>query len=149
MNLDQIALWNPPPQPAKKTDSRYNRYFRITRQTESWELDALDPATLDGLIETAIRDLRDEQKWQEAMNEQEEQRKLLNEASDRWESVVAFLENGGLKGTKPDSKDLIGPYFALETWAGDKRITFRKLRPLDATWRNPEAGRERHSVVAG
>ena len=49
LNFDQVALYNPPPNPAKLTDSRIVDYLsRYGR--ESWELDALNPQTLDQLI---------------------------------------------------------------------------------------------------
>lgn len=58
LNRDQIDLYNPPPNPAKITDTRAKAY--ITRHGhESWELDALDPATLDRLIKDKIIDLMD------------------------------------------------------------------------------------------
>ena len=100
LNLDQIALWRPPPQPAKRTDSRYKQYVRRTGQRLSWELDALDPATLSTLVEQAIVNLRDESMWQSAKSEMEEQRELLNEISDRWHSVVRYLKGS----KKPDSE---------------------------------------------
>lgn len=44
LNMDQVRTYNPPPNPAKMTDSRASGYVqRFGRQ--SWELDALDPET--------------------------------------------------------------------------------------------------------
>ena len=42
LNLDQVELYRPPPNPAKETDSRYAAYARQFG-TECWELDALEP----------------------------------------------------------------------------------------------------------
>jgi hypothetical protein len=53
LNLDQVRTYGPPPNPAKETDSRYPAYVREFGP-ECWELDALDPAVIDGLIETEI-----------------------------------------------------------------------------------------------
>ena len=91
LNLDQIERWRPPPQPAKQSDSRYREYVRTTGQKQSWELDALDPTTLSDLVENAIKSLRDPSGWQEAIEEQEQERKLLINTSEKWESVAAFL----------------------------------------------------------
>ena len=59
LNMDQIKKYNPPPSPAKTTDSRGTDYidkFGI----DSWELDALEPATLIDLIEKNVAAHRDD-----------------------------------------------------------------------------------------
>jgi hypothetical protein len=91
LNLDQIAQWNPPPQPAKMTDSRYKRYVHETGKRQSWELDALEPATLDALVQTAIDKLRDPLTWNEDFKTQEQQRELLTSASSQWELLADIL----------------------------------------------------------
>jgi hypothetical protein len=49
LNMDQIERYNPPPNPAKLTDSRANGY--IARYgSSSWELDALEPTVLARLV---------------------------------------------------------------------------------------------------
>lgn len=58
LNIDQIRRFRPPPNPAKITDSRANAYIAIHGR-QSWELDALDPATLDQLIGRHIEGIRD------------------------------------------------------------------------------------------
>lgn len=53
LNMNQVRQYNPPPNFAKITDSRAGDY--IARYgSSSWELDALDPDTLNGLITAAI-----------------------------------------------------------------------------------------------
>ena len=53
LNMDQIEDYNPPENPAKKTDTRYKHY--VSRHGESsWELDALEPTLLDKLAESSI-----------------------------------------------------------------------------------------------
>ncbi len=47
LNMDQIQQYNPPPNPAKSTDSRFQGYMDI-HGDESWELDALEPQVLSG-----------------------------------------------------------------------------------------------------
>lgn len=58
LNMDQIEQYNPPPNPAKLSDSRASKYVERFGY-RSWELDALEPKTLDALIVDRIRDLRD------------------------------------------------------------------------------------------
>lgn len=62
LNMDQIEQYKPPPNPAKFTDSRIAGYVKRYGR-ESWELDALNPEALVGLIKSAVLDLRDEQMW--------------------------------------------------------------------------------------
>jgi len=91
LNLDQIDQWNPPPQPAKMTDSRYKRYVQETGKRQSWELDALEPATLDALVQEAIDKLRDLRTWNQDFKNQEAQRELLTNASTQWELLADLL----------------------------------------------------------
>lgn len=50
LNMKQITRYNPPPNPAKETDSRSSGYIEKFGSS-SWELDALDPSVIDKLIE--------------------------------------------------------------------------------------------------
>jgi hypothetical protein len=61
---------------------------------ESWELDALDPTTLSNLVRNAILGIRDEGKYQESVDEQENERGLLNQAALNWDSVAERLQEG-------------------------------------------------------
>ena len=58
LNRDQIDAYAPPPNPAKITDSRAAGYI-VEHGRYSWELDALDPATITNLIEETIERYRD------------------------------------------------------------------------------------------
>ncbi len=49
----ETVFCNPPPNPAKLTDSRCGKYIREYGY-ESWELDALEPSVLDNLISETI-----------------------------------------------------------------------------------------------
>ena len=92
LNWDQVEHFNPPPSPTKLTDSRAEGYI-AEFGLSSWELDALDPATLAGLIETAVTSFRDDSLWAEAVEEETEGRGLLQMAADQWEDVADFLQN--------------------------------------------------------
>ncbi len=54
LNMDQIDEYNPPPNPAKITDTRARKYI-AEYGDESWELDALEPSVIVKLIETHIQ----------------------------------------------------------------------------------------------
>lgn len=93
LNEEQVERYAPPPNPAKVTDSRAPKYIeRFGR--ESWELDALEPTVLIDLIRTEVERVMDKRKWQARYDEQESQRELLTKASEKWEDVADFLENG-------------------------------------------------------
>jgi hypothetical protein len=64
LNMDQVQQYNPPPNPAKITDSRATDYIRKHGHT-SWELDALQPQVLDTLISDEIETLIDPNVWDE------------------------------------------------------------------------------------
>ncbi len=90
LNMDQVEEFSPPPNPAKVTDSRAASYISIYGD-ESWELDALDPDTLAGLVRTAIEGIRDQGEWDIAIEEEEEHRRLLRAVSEQWEELTGGL----------------------------------------------------------
>lgn len=79
LNMDQIRELNPPPSPAKVTDSRYESYVREFGD-DSWELDALEPPQLNQIIQDAVRGVRDEELYEEKVGEQEINRAKIEEA---------------------------------------------------------------------
>ena len=93
LNWEQISEYNPPPNPAKQTDSRFQGYSNQFGD-ESWELDALEPAVLDDLIEQNILRLRDDDLWDEAEQEEAHHKELLKKTSYKWKDVAGFLANG-------------------------------------------------------
>jgi len=78
LNQDQIELYSPPPNFAKLTDSRINGYVALHGH-DSWELDALDPHTIVDLIEEEVVALRDDERWEAAVAQQETGRARLAE----------------------------------------------------------------------
>lgn len=90
LNWDQIQLYNPPPNPAKETDSRYEGYVDQYGY-ESWELDALDPVVLNELIEAAVLDLRDSNLWNGAVADENEMRRNLSLAAKHWDDVADYI----------------------------------------------------------
>jgi len=92
LNFDQIQEHNPPPNPAKPSDSRYEGY-RALYGDQSFELDALEPRVIVGLIRNEIEAHIDWCAWEGAMARQQTGRDQLGEVSRRWESVVEYLGN--------------------------------------------------------
>jgi hypothetical protein len=92
LNLDQVQQYNPPPNFAKESDTRYDSYVAQFSTTECWELDALDPTVIADLIRTEIEELIDQDLWQEAMSNEEDSRKLLNRVSKNWTRVRILVE---------------------------------------------------------
>jgi hypothetical protein len=84
LNMDQIEEFGPPPNPAKLSDSRAGEYVREYGD-ESWELDALEPKILEGLVEREIEAVLDEDEWEQANERQTEARERLTELADEWE----------------------------------------------------------------
>lgn len=92
LNYNQVQQYNPPPNPAKTTDARFQKYVRETGLHESWELDALDPAVLAGLIQAHINSIRDEDKWRESTEKMNVEKSLLAKTSEHWAAVVSHVE---------------------------------------------------------
>lgn len=82
LNRDQVNKYKPPPNPAKLTDSRANVYISEFGKN-SWELDALDPKVIDKLIQKAIDKYKDPDLWDEAVDRQEKDIKVLQKVSDK------------------------------------------------------------------
>lgn len=81
LNLDQISTYNPPPNPAKITDSRASGYIK-TYGNESWELDALNPKVINDLIKNEIALLTDFDLLEERQKEEDRQKKQLKKYAE-------------------------------------------------------------------
>lgn len=71
LTMDQIREYNPPPNPAKITDPRAKWYISQFGQV-SWEVDALEPAVMEGVVRGAIMEIIDFDKFK-AVCEKEDQ----------------------------------------------------------------------------
>lgn len=91
LNIEQVRKYRPPPNPAKETDSRCNGY-KAKFGDKSWELDALDPRVIADLIREQLDELIDRERWEDAIRREDEARRLLREAADRWDEVGVFLD---------------------------------------------------------
>ncbi len=84
LNMDQVEEKNPPPNPAKTTDSRFDDY-RKQFGSDSWELDALEPSYLQSLVRAEVETLIDYSVWDERRDDIEDQRKRLYTIANTWE----------------------------------------------------------------
>ncbi|MDP9799369.1 hypothetical protein J2S43_007881 [Catenuloplanes nepalensis] len=97
LNSDQVREHNPPPNPAKLTDSRASAYVR-EHGYESWELDALPPDVLAGLIGQHIEGIRNEDAFELIAAREAHERELLRAAADRWTELAGVLAANGDEG---------------------------------------------------
>jgi hypothetical protein len=91
LNMNQIRQYNPPPNPAKETDSRFAGYVEKYGD-ESYELDALEPEVLVKLVNNEVRPLVNKKKWDAVLATEEENRKQLKSCSTYWPDVVELLD---------------------------------------------------------
>lgn len=86
LNMGQIDKYNPPPNPAKVTDSRAAGYI-AEYGSSSWELDALEPRVLRGLISDTVREYRDDDIYQDRLALESEYRRVLENVRDNWKEL--------------------------------------------------------------
>lgn len=92
LNMNQIEEYKPPPNPAKMTDSRFEGYAAEFGD-ESWELDALEPATLNELIQDRIKKYLDDDEWEQKQLEEGDARHALQRIADNWSAVEDFVRD--------------------------------------------------------
>lgn len=90
LNMDQVEQYEPPPNPAKTSDSRYAAYIQEFGG-ESWELDALEPSVIAALIRTAVEKLINRPKWAAKQEERSDGRAKLKALGERWEEFEEML----------------------------------------------------------
>ena len=94
LNFDQVQQFNPPPNPAKDTDARFAGYVSLYGD-ECWELDALDPATLSGLVGDAIESVRSQTAWDEALGEEVNAKENFRRIRENLADVLDYLDSSG------------------------------------------------------
>lgn len=77
LNMNQVQQYNPPENPAKMTDSRFEGYA-LQYGTSSWELDALEPSVLSTLLTTEIEKYIDWDLWKQVEEQEEKEREQIN-----------------------------------------------------------------------
>lgn len=92
LTMKQVHTYNPPPNPAKITDSRASKYIDQFGD-ESWELDALEPQMLNNLITNEVTALRDNVIYQAVCEREEREKEELQMLVDKYDEAIDFLKN--------------------------------------------------------
>jgi len=80
LTMDQVQRYNPPPNPAKRTDPRAHDYM-AKHGAVSWEVDALPPNVLTKIIQVAIEKFVDLDMMQEIRDQEEQDKERLRKAA--------------------------------------------------------------------
>lgn len=86
LNMDQINKYDPPPNPAKLTDSRSEKYVQ-KYGNDSWELDALEPVVLRDLIKKAVLKYRDDNIYNDVLKQEREYLNILAKVEKNWQTL--------------------------------------------------------------
>lgn len=62
---------------------------------DSWELDAIEPATLDAMVENAILEHLDRDLYDARVRQQEAERRELEAAADNWPDLLDHMREQG------------------------------------------------------
>lgn len=81
LTMDQVKQYNPPPNPAKITDSRAKNYIAKYGRV-SWEVDALPPDVMIDLVNSKIKEHVDEEKMELVKKQEKEDMKQLEEFAE-------------------------------------------------------------------
>lgn len=96
LTMNQVQTYNPPPNPAKITDSRCGKYI-AEYGDESWELDALEPQMLTKLIQDEVTALLDDAIYQAVCDREEREKEELERLENNYDDdAISFLESRGL-----------------------------------------------------
>ena len=93
LTMEQIDFYSPPPNPAKITDSRCDKYIAQYGH-ESWELDALEPKVITDLIKEQVTMYRDDDLYQWVCNKENREKRELQMLCDHYDDAVAYLMEG-------------------------------------------------------
>lgn len=96
LTMEQIEAYNPPPNPAKLTDSRCGKYISEFGD-ESWELDALEPKMLTNLITEQVTMYRDDEIYQEICDKEGREKEELQMLVDSYDEAISYLKSWEVK----------------------------------------------------
>lgn len=92
LTMEQIEIFNPPPNPTKLTDARASGYIEEYGH-ECWELDALEPKVITSLIRDEVTALQDPDLLYEIEYREKEDKSNIKLISQRYDEVVDFLHD--------------------------------------------------------
>lgn len=90
LTMKQVKTYNPPPNPAKITDSRCGKYIDQYGE-ESWELDALEPQMLVNLIRNEVTALRDDALYQAICEREAQEKGELQLLVDNYDMAIDHI----------------------------------------------------------
>ena len=92
LTMNQVQTYNPPPNPAKVTNTRASKYIDVYGN-ESWELDALEPQMLNQLITNEVTALRDDLIYKAVCDMEARGKEELKMLELNYDKAVAYLES--------------------------------------------------------
>jgi hypothetical protein len=95
LTMDQIQVFNPPPNFVKATDSRAGGYNESFGE-DCWEIDAIEPQDLSDTVESHIKEWIDVDLYEAVLDEEKEDQRNLKRVSDNYEMVLDHLEDMGV-----------------------------------------------------
>ncbi|WP_088186353.1 hypothetical protein [Desulfosporosinus sp. FKA] len=87
LNMDQVELYGPPPNPTKITDSRAGNYIREFGH-DCWELDALEPQVISELIGSNVQKYRNDKLYRAVLKQEREEKGMLEEVALHWGEIA-------------------------------------------------------------
>ena len=90
LNMDQIDEYQPPPNPAKLSDSRARDYIS-QYGSQSWELDALEPSVIVELIKDTVEPYINRSTWDDVQEMEDEARAELRKVGNHWDEIAELL----------------------------------------------------------
>lgn len=92
LTMNQIQTYNPPPNPAKITDSRASKHIDQFGD-ESWELDALEPKVITDLIKKQVTMYRNDDIYRAVCDKESREKEELKMLERNYDRAVAYLES--------------------------------------------------------
>lgn len=111
LTSEQIQEHNPPPNPTKVQDPRADWYISLHGHT-CWEVDALNPGVLHEIIDSKVKELIDEQRFEAKLKQEEIDKDILKQIPDvrqKYGDIQCLVKETKLpvKPTVKDYKKLI------------------------------------------
>lgn len=92
LTMNQIELYNPPPNPTKLTDARAKNYISMYGH-ECWELDALEPRVITSLITSEVTSLMDIGLFNAVEQQEMDEKEDIHLIGENYTEVINNLKN--------------------------------------------------------
>jgi hypothetical protein len=129
LTKDQVEEHRLPSNPVKRTDTR-SRDYELEHGGGCWELDALDPSIIAGLVEREIESVIDRKEWNKGLAaEREVKDKLLAVAQD-FDDDTSSKERGKIEVKRWDE-------LQAEIYAEARELLGLVVQPPSSPWQQP------------